>query len=151
MSTIEELSSRLDALARRVQTLEDELALQRTVTRYGYAVDSGDPEPTAALFTEDTHCEIDGDRVLRGRDGIRDLVRSDRHQAMVPNCAHSVGPVVVEEVGGDRAVATGYSRVFLRNGDAFTIYRVSLNRWELQRRDGRWQIARRTTRLLGSP
>ena len=48
-----------------------------------------------------------------------------------------------------RAVALGYSRVYLRSDDEIDIYRVSLNRWELERRDGVWLIARRLTRLLG--
>jgi hypothetical protein len=67
---------------------------------------------------------------------------------MLPNTAHQIGPAVVT-IAGDHAVATGYSRVYLRKTDTIGIYRVSVNRWELERRDGRWLIARRTTRLLG--
>lgn len=52
-------------------------------------------------------------------------------------------------MNGDRAVATGYSRVYVRRPAGIDIYRVSFNRWELERRGGEWLIARRTTRLLG--
>jgi ketosteroid isomerase-like protein len=142
-----DLEQRVQELARRVQVLEDELAIHRLIVRYGLAVDVGDADAAAATFTDDTVYDVDVG-VMHGRDGVRQMVRGPRHQGMVGNCAHQIGPAVVE-VDGDRAQATGYSRVYLRQGDAIGIYRVSFNRWELERRDGQWQVARRTTRLLG--
>ncbi len=144
---MEDLRQRLDALAGRVQRLEDELAIHRLIVRYGFAVDIGDAEHTAELFTEDTVYDIDV-AVLHGREDIRKMVRTDPHRSLVGNCAHQIGPAVIE-LDGDRAVATGYSRVYLRKGDGIEVFRVSFNRWELERRAGRWQIAHRTTRLLG--
>lgn len=138
----------VDALARRVQTLEDELAIHRLIVRYGFAVDTGDADGAAACFTEDTVYDVDGPLLMEGRAGVRQMVRGPRHQAMLPHCAHQIGPAVVS-VDGDRAVAAGYSRVYLRRDERIDIYRVSFNRWELERRAGEWLIARRTTRLLG--
>jgi len=40
-------------------------------------------------------------------------------------------------------------RSYVRREAGIEIYRVSFNRWELERRDGAWLVARRTTRLLG--
>lgn len=71
------LEKKLDDLTRRVQTLEDELAIHRLLVRYGY------------------------------------------------------------------------SRVYLRKGNGIEVFRVSFNRFELARDHGQWQIADRTTRLLG--
>src|SRR5439155_15638182 len=130
------------------RALEDELAIHRQIVRYGFAVDRGDADGAAALFTDDTVYDVDGPLRMEGRDGVRAMVTGPRHQAMLPNCAHQIGPAVVEP-DGDRAVATGYSRVYVRRDAGIEIYRVSFNRWELERRGGRWQIARRTTRLLG--
>jgi uncharacterized protein (TIGR02246 family) len=144
---MDDLEKKVETLARRVQALEDELAIHRLLVRYGLAVDVGDADGAAAVFTEDTVYDVDVG-VMRGRQGVRDMVRGARHQAIVGRCAHQIGPAVVE-VHDDRAVATGYSRVYLRTGEAIGIHRVSLNRWELERRNGHWQIARRTTRLLG--
>lgn len=145
-----DLEQTVAELVRRVRALEDELAIHRHLVRYGFAVDTGDAERTAALFAGDSTTEVDGGRlVLRGRQGVRDLVLGSRHQAMLPNTAHQIGPAVVE-LDGDHAVATGYSRVYQRIDDGFAIYRVSFNRWELERRTGAWTIVRRTTRLLGS-
>jgi uncharacterized protein (TIGR02246 family) len=127
--------------------LEDELAIHRLIVRYGLAVDTGDAERTAAVFTPEGVYDADV-RLMNGRAAVADMVRGDRHQQMVGRCAHQIGPAVVR-VDGDRAVALGYSRVYLHSANGIAVYRVSLNRWELERRDGAWLIARRLTRLLG--
>lgn len=142
-----ELAATVDALARRVQALEDELAIHRLIVRYGLAVDTGDAERTAAVFSADGVYDADV-RCMNGRAEVAAMVRGDRHQRMVGHCAHQIGPAVVE-VAGDRAVAIGYSRVYLQRGSDIGVYRVSMNRWELERRDGQWLIAHRVTRILG--
>ena len=43
---------------------------------------------------------------------------------------------------------TGHSNTFHQDGDRFVVARVSANRWELERVDGRWEIRRRVNRLL---
>ena len=142
-----DLLKKIDDLTLRVQALEDELAIHRVIIRYGLAVDIGDADGAADTFTEDAVYDVDVG-LMRGRDGVRQMVRSERHQNMVGCCAHQIGPAVVEIIG-DRAVATGYSRVYLDKDGSIQIYRVSLNHWRLERRNGEWQIAHRTTRLLG--
>lgn len=141
------LEKRVDDLTRRVHALEDELAIHRLIVQYGLAVDVGAADRAAAVFTEDAVYDVDVG-VMRGRQAVRDMVLGARHQSMVGRCAHQIGPAVVE-LDGDRAIASGYSRVYLQEENSIRIYRVSFNRWELERRAGRWLIARRTTRLLG--
>jgi uncharacterized protein (TIGR02246 family) len=144
MTTLEE---RVDQLTRRVIALEDELAIHRLIVRYGLAVDAGDAEAAAATFADDGVYDVDVG-VMRGRAQVAAMVRGERHQAMVGRCAHQLGPVVVQ-VDGDRAAATGYSRVYLAADGAMEIYRVSTNRWRLERREGGWTVVERVTRLLG--
>lgn len=144
----DESGTRLDSLERRIAALEDELAIHRLIVSYGFAVDTGDADATAALFTENAVYDVDTTLVMHGRDGVAAMVRGPRHQSLLPNCAHTIGPAVVS-LDGDSAVATAYSRIYKRDGEAFALWRVSFNRFELERRDGHWQIARRTTRLLG--
>jgi len=144
---MDDVQKKLDDLTRRVQAVEDELAIHRVIVRYGLAVDIGDADGAANTFTEDAVYDVDVG-LMCGRDGVRQMVRSERHQNMVGHCAHQIGPAVVE-IHGDHAVATGYSRVYLDTDGSIQVYRVSLNHWELVRRDGEWQIAKRTTRLLG--
>ena len=137
-------------LARRVQQLEDELAIHRLIVAYGIGVDAGDPDRGAGVFTEDGVYDVDVG-TMEGRPAVRAMVRGRRHQDMVGHCAHQIGPAVVTIEAPDRARATGYSRVYLETRAGTHIYRVSFNRWELVKRDGAWLIARRTTRMLGHP
>jgi ketosteroid isomerase-like protein len=140
----------LEHLARRVQVLEDEQAIHRTLVRYGFAVDSNDADALVALYTDDTVIEIDGTPLFHGSDGARALVNSPAHQAILPNCAHMIGPLSIE-VDGDHAVAVGYACVVVRDGDVLGIWREGCNRWELERRDDAWQIRRRQSFAVGTP
>jgi uncharacterized protein (TIGR02246 family) len=144
------LDETVAALARRVERLEDELAIHRLIVSYGLGVDTGDAERAAGVFTEDGVYDVDVGR-MEGRDAVRAMVRGARHREMVGHCAHQIGPAVVTVDGPDRASAVGYSRVYLATRAGTHIYRVSTNRWELVKADGAWRIARRTTRLLGHP
>jgi ketosteroid isomerase-like protein len=144
-------TEQFEALAQRVQRLEDERDIQRTLVRYGFAVDSGDGDATADLYTDDCVIELDfaGGRTLRGRAGAKGIVDDETHQSLLPNCAHLVGPFSVE-VDGDHAVATGYVMVVRRGGDDFSIWREACGRWELVRHEGRWRISHRTSIAVGS-
>jgi uncharacterized protein (TIGR02246 family) len=145
-----DLEERVAALGRRVEQLEDELAIHRLIVSYGLGVDAGDADRGAGVFTEDGVYDVDVG-LMEGRDAVRAMVRGARHQEMVGNCAHQMGPAVVTFDAPDRAHATGYSRVYLATRAGTHVYRVSLNRWELVKQSGDWLIARRTTRLLGHP
>jgi uncharacterized protein (TIGR02246 family) len=145
----EDLEGRMAALERRLQAVEDELAIQRLIVGYGLAVDIGDGPAAADVFTESGVYDVDIGR-MEGRQAVRAMVEGERHQSMVGHCAHQIGPAVVALSGAERAVATGYSRVYLETRAGTHIYRVSFNRWELVKQDGAWRIARRTTRVLGN-
>ena len=134
-------------LTRRVQALEDQLAIQNLIVRYGLAADAGDGDGAAAVFAEDGVYDVDVGR-MEGRSAVRALIDGERHRTMVGRCAHQMGPFVIS-LDGDRAVATGYSRVYLHTREATRVYRVSFNRWFLARRGAEWLIERRVTRVLG--
>jgi ketosteroid isomerase-like protein len=140
----------IEGLVQRVQVLEDERAIHRTLVRYGFAVDGNDAEALVGLYTDDTVIEIDGTPLFHGSDGARALINSEAHQAILPNCAHMIGPLSIE-IDGDRAVAVGYACVVVREGDALQIWREGCNRWELERRPGAWRIAHRQSYAIGDP
>lgn len=144
----EQTNARLAALEQRVMQLEDERAILDLITRYGLAVDSGDVDATAALYALDCLIDIDGVNVMTGREEARQTVLSPTHQALLPNCAHVMGPFSVR-VDEDRAVATGYATVFLKVDGVSRVWRQSFGRWELERREGRWQVTRRTSLGIG--
>jgi uncharacterized protein (TIGR02246 family) len=144
----ENLEGRMAAIERRLEAAEDELAIHRLIVGYGLAVDTGDADAAADVFTATGVYDVDIGR-MEGRAAVRAMVQGERHQSMVGHCAHQIGPVVVQLEPPDRAAATGYSRVYLDTRAGTHIYRVSFNRWELVKRDGAWRIAQRTTRVLG--
>jgi len=148
---LQDLIASMAALRERVQRLEDEREVTRLATRYGFAVDLGDADATAALYTADTEIDVGPGSQFRGTEGVRSLVTGERHQAILGRCAHTLGPLSVR-VDGDRAVATGYVRVYVADpdGDEAKLWRMSFTRLELVREESGWRIARRTSRTLGS-
>ena len=90
---------------------------------------------------------------FEGAAGARQLVLDERHQAIVGRCAHTMGPFVIDiNVDGDRAVATGYVRVYISDSDMKNprLWRIGYSKFELQRSDATWRIARRLSRSVGA-
>jgi ketosteroid isomerase-like protein len=156
--TPQALEEAVARLAERVQSLEDELAITRLLTSYGFAVDGDDADGCAEIYTPDAVVSIDDTVLLTGREQVRTIVTSDAHQAILPGCAHVMGPFTVA-VTGDSATATGYATVYVavgsadRGSDGVTsprqVWRQSLSRWELTRTDRGWRVARRTSWAMG--
>lgn len=144
-----DLEARIAALEGKVRTLEDTLELHDIMVRYGPAVDSGDADAAAGLFAEDAIYDAEGAEPMIGADGVRAMVNGPVHQGLLPNSAHTIGPSTLR-IQGDRATATGYSRVYLREGETFRLWRVAANRWEFLRQGGEWKVAKRVNRLIGS-
>ena len=148
--TSAELQELIAGLAARVQAVEDELAITRLLTSYGFAVDGDDAEGCADLYSPDAVFELDGEVALTGREELRTIVTCDAHQAILPGCAHVMGPFSVE-VDGDTATATGYATVYIAEAGRRKIWRQSLGRWELSRVNGRWVVTRRSSWASGRP
>src|SRR5882762_7834935 len=92
----ETVSQSIAALSRRLHAVEDELAIVRLLTSYGFAVDSNDADGCADLYSADAVISIDDTVRLSGPEQIRTLVTSDAHQAILPGCAHVMGPFTVD-------------------------------------------------------
>ncbi len=140
-------------LVARVQRLEDEREITRVLTRYGFAVDLGDADATAALYTDDTVIDLGPTSQFHGRAGARQLVLDERHQAIVGRCAHTMGPFVIDvDITGDRATATGYVRVYISDEDMGNpqLWRIGYTRFGLVRTGNTWRIATRLSRAVGA-
>jgi ketosteroid isomerase-like protein len=135
-------------LAERVQALEDELAITRLLTSYGFAVDGDDADGCAEIYAPDAIVRIDDTVTLTGRDELRTIVTCDAHQAILPGCAHVMGPFTVA-VSADTATATGYATVFVAQEGSRQVWRQSLSRWELARIDGQWRVVSRASWAIG--
>jgi uncharacterized protein (TIGR02246 family) len=130
-----------------LRVLEDEREIVRLISSYGPAVDSGQSEVAAAIWTEDGVYDTDS-VVWRGRAEIAAMVEGSQHQQLIAEGAAHVVGVPHIRVTRNRAVATCYSRVFRHVDGGFEVWRVAVNRWELVRTPEGWRTAYRTNRLL---
>ena len=147
-----ELEQVVADLTARLERVEVERDITRLLTLYGFAVDVGDADATAGLYTEDTVIDLGPTSEFRGAAGARKLVLDERHQAIVGRCAHTVGPLIVDvDVDGDHASAAGYVRVYVSDPDTGDpqLWRISYTRFELARAGTSWRIAARTSRTVG--
>ncbi len=144
-----DVETRLAALERRLQTAEDILAIQNLITTYGPGADIADLDLAASLvWTEDGTYDLTEEKFASGRKAIAAMVNSDRHKKMVAmGCAHFVGPPHIQ-VNGDTAIATAYTIVLTQSWDAFQVWRVSANRFEMVRTAEGWRVQYRFNRLL---
>ena len=153
---------RLDRLERRLRDVEDVLLITKLVIEYGFATDTGNSEVAADIWATDGI--FDRGLGLDGGDGggsiAARLSRPEHLELIRRGIVHFTGvPHVV--VDGDSAVATHYQQIIVPNETAepvvvaahgssrgYWIHRVTANRWEFARPDGRWIVRRRTLRLL---
>lgn len=154
MTTMTDPRTDLADLAARLRRLEDERDIARLIASYGPAVDAGDADAAAQLWSSDGVYDVDGWR-MAGRAEVHAMVSSTAHQNLVAKgCSHFLGPCVVT-VAGDSAVALCESLVVVRSadkGDGYRVWRATANHFELERIEDRWQITTRTSRVLdGNP
>ena len=137
-------------------SVEAELAIRNVIARYGMAADCGDIKTALACHTEDAIYVVSnpragregesGDLELKGHKAIADMLSSEMHQSLLPDCAHTVGPLVVE-VDGEAAKVIGYSRVYHEQ----KLMRLAINVWNMHKEENGWKIARRESRVMGEP
>ncbi len=149
-SSFAQLAQTVQDLSTRLQRVEDELAVTRLLTCYGFAVDGDDADGCADLYSGDAVVTLDDVVTLTGRQQIRSIVTSDAHQAVLPDCAHVMGPFAVE-VSGDYATATGYLTIYTLKNGVRRVWRQGLSRFELSRHPSGWRIDRRESWSMGRP
>jgi len=145
---VQDLMETIAALTRRIEELEDERAIRTVLTDYALAVDGNNPEAMAQLYAEDCVIDIDSANFFNGREDAKRIVTGELHQSILPDCAHIMGPFSIA-IDGDWAVATGYATIFVRRDGEVRIWRQAYGRWELVKRDRRWQILVRQSRSTG--
>jgi hypothetical protein len=153
-----DIEKRIHSIEERLQSVEAELAIRNLISRYGLAVDCGDSAAAMAchtpkavyIVTNPAAGRDDGtdsaNLELRGCKAIGEMLESPTHQTLLPNCAHTVGPVTVE-VNENTARATGYSRLYHTSDDQPQLIRLAINEWCFERLTGQWRINRRESRL----
>jgi hypothetical protein len=150
------LAARLDALEARVVELEDERALRELLTRYSFGADVFRGRQWVRLFTDDGSYDLGSQNVGGGYSGRftgpDDLLSLITGPGMPPagRAQHFHGPMTFD-ISGDTATAETYSITYqLDERDRCEVYCLGFNRWEFRRAGGRWRIAARQRRELGS-
>lgn len=142
-----DIEARFAALETRIKGLEDQLAIYQLFATYGPSVDSRSGSVTASLWAEDGAYDFGGEPLV-GAEKVGSLVDIEPHVHYVADgCAHVLSMPHIS-VDGDKAVATGYSRVYLNQGAHWRVERASANRWELARTAAGWRVQNRVNRLL---
>jgi 3-phenylpropionate/cinnamic acid dioxygenase small subunit len=140
-------NERLDGLERRLQRVEDELAITQLIASYGPLVDAGEADAVAALWSEDGSYDVENWQ-MRSRADVRDMVTSDAHQGLLARgAAHFVGPASVR-LDGDEATAVCESLLVVRREGRFVVARAAANRFRLRRFPAGWLVVERTSRVL---
>lgn len=144
-------------LAKRVQSLEDRLDILQLIMSYPLALDSGAEKHCRSAWAEtgvfdrgssDPAAHSGG---YQGAYGVETIIEELNgpalQEARNTGLAHLMTtPHVV--VQGDKAVATNYNQLVEHGQTGFHTTRVTANRWELVRQQGKWRIQRRVLRLL---
>lgn len=143
-----DLVRQVQALQRRVQELEDRWEVLQVVAAYGPAVDAGDADAVADLWTEDGTYDVDGAFVMSGRDAIAAMVSSDAHQGYIHAGAGHLQQVPHVEVDGDTAVALHHAQLVLRDEHGYRVDRVTAHRWDLVRTADGWRATNRRAQVL---
>ena len=145
-------------LERRLRTIEDKLAIYELIASHPPSADTGH-----AAYTTSVYCEngvFDRGPTLDGAEGAKAIAafiqRPEHDEAICGGLAHFSGLPLVD-LRGDTAIVTSYLMIVHLDHDGrprdlpnhgvstgYRIHRAVVNRWELERRDGRWMIARRT-------
>jgi ketosteroid isomerase-like protein len=146
-----QLSDRVAALEARVVHLEDQLAVHRLINSWGPAVDTGNGEAAASLFAEDAILESDLSYLI-GPAAITAMVYAEGHQSLIRDGSAHIPAFPIVTIEGDRASATGYTRVYRHTENGYDVWRVSANQWEFRRTADGWRVTRRTNHVIdGGP
>lgn len=146
------LEARLAALEVEVRFLRDHMEIGQVIAHYGPLADCADTIEgglaAGALWMESGIYDLGGGWEGQGPAGIAGLLDNDTHRALVRDGAAHIlsAPHIV--IKGDRATALNYSRVYKHHDGNFSVWRVSVNHWELERAGHSWKVVRRTNRLL---
>jgi ketosteroid isomerase-like protein len=130
----------------RVQSLEDQLAIQRILVEYSARLDARDFDGYADLFAREGVWQ-NGNTVRRGRAEIRDLLvglfGQPREGFVNRESYHLVSNPQVD-VDGDHATARSRHLLLMRGEDGAPVPELAgLYEDEFIREDGQWKILRR--------
>ena len=146
--------SEIEALRRRLDLLEAERGVLRTLHAYGHTTDRADAEGWAGLFTDDGVCDVtdpSGGPVAQRVEGREALLALMGGFAKPPDSRHRhllIEPVIDINENGTTARAISYFAVLREREGAPTVWAFGRYLDELVRdENGIWRFRRRTAAL----
>jgi hypothetical protein len=143
----------------RLALIEDKLAILNILAGSPLSSDVASESYWQSMFAHNAVMDRGGDQGLVRRDEIMQIVSSAEQASAMAHLA-ALPHIRIE---GNRAVATGYLQVLVVDPNSpevilpgkgarkgLVTYHLTVNRWEFERTDKGWQIARRVIRPMGT-
>ncbi len=152
----------LEALARRIQVLEDKEAIRDVIYRYGMTADLAHYDDFVDTLTEDCVWDRTGgtrlpdggrskDVICRGKGEAMESITGPAHAWLAGRVQHLFADLIIK-VEGDAATAIGHLAVPRYNDEeGFGLMTCRTVRVRLVRSEGRWLIREIFFRGLGHP
>ncbi|MAM59037.1 MAG: hypothetical protein CMN25_17120 [Salinicola sp.] len=145
-------------LENRLDIIEDKLAIYNLIASHPPSADTGHGDYTLSVYRTDGI--FDRGPTLGGARGASNIAsfiqRSEHDAARHGGLAHFVGLPMID-LRDDKAVVTSYLQIVHLDQEGvprdlpshgvstgYRIHRAVVNRWELEKHEGLWQIAKRT-------
>ena len=139
----------MTSVEKRLQRLEDQLAIYQLVCGHGYAVDGLNADAMGELYAEDSVYAVGDAGKFEGRGALQNMTRQPGLLELVRKGEAHFSSLPYVVIDGDRAVATCHSMVVTNGDEAFSIWRLSASRIECERKpEGGWHIKHRQNYLL---
>jgi SnoaL-like protein len=145
-----DLEARFKELEARVQLLEDQEQIRECLSRYSFNADLGRSEEYVNNYTPDGVIDLSPTMKWSGKEQLMDFIGSPTggHKSIEGRCQHTSMDYFIR-VNGNKAWAEGYSVVYLKKGDEYTVFTCGFNHWDFEKRDGRWYLKYRYRRPVG--
>ena len=144
---------RLRKLEQRLEDVEAKLELYQMFSAFGPSIDSGGDDNVVDFFSEDAEYRSNVATLepVRGHKAIKAIFTGDMHQGAIKGGIGHVLSFPHIVIDGNKAIVINHSTIFLKGEAGWQIVRVASNRFECERRDGRWFITARDNMALGDP
>src|SRR5947207_11866066 len=120
-------------LEKRLQLIEDRLAIYQILSAFAPVIDGGGEEEAAEFYTEDGVYVVDvpGAPPANGRAAVLGIYSSEMHRnAVRQGMSHMLGFPHVK-IDGDRASAVTYACIFRWRDDGWYVGRIASNAFDL--------------------
>lgn len=150
-------------LLARIITAEDKLEILTLLSGSAFSSDVASESYWTKMFTQDAVFDQGQERQYKGLEEILKIVNApDQQQAIKSGMTHlAMLPHVT--LKGDSAIATGYLLIAMPDTAAshvnlpgkgvspgFSIYQLTVNKWQLLRTTEGWKVTQRTVRPITS-